>query len=96
MNLKNNLDLAAAQARCPALLALRSGGIGHTALHWAAARDDAPQIAWLLDCGLSPDVRNTEGGTALHAAAGNGAAAAIALLARPLSCRGALDLGGKP
>jgi len=51
----------------------RSSGIGHTAAHWAAARNHIDVLRWLVnDLKFDVDFRNHCQATALHAAAGNG------------------------
>jgi ankyrin repeat protein len=68
-------------ARAPALWAHRGPGLGHTALHWAAAHGDVPMLAWLLaQPAAEVNVRNSCGATACHAAAGNDAAEALQAL----------------
>ena len=52
----------------------KARGIGHTALHWAAARGDQQIMEWLLSLGADIDARNTSEATPLHTAAGNGQA----------------------
>ena len=59
----------------------RGPGLGHTALHWAAARDDSAMLQWLLvQPGADIGVCNNVGATALHAAAGNDAVASLQVL----------------
>lgn len=65
----------------PSLLTQRSPGIGHTALHWAAAKDHAGSTRWLLERGADPLGMNGEGSSALHSAAANGKRACAMLLA---------------
>ena len=64
--------LKAAFATHPALLTSASPGIGHTALHWAAARGHVKTLRWLLSVGAPAAQRNESGSTSLHAAAANG------------------------
>mmetsp|Transcript_39003 Transcript_39003/g.94744 ORF Transcript_39003/g.94744 Transcript_39003/m.94744 type:complete len:296 (+) Transcript_39003:3-890(+) len=54
------------------LLNERGGGIGHSALHWAAARGHVRVLDWLLGKGADIALLNHSGSTALHAAAANG------------------------
>ena len=54
----------------------RGAGIGHSALHWCAARGYCRPLAWLLRIGAPAELRNNSGSTPLHAAAANGAVAA--------------------
>jgi tetratricopeptide (TPR) repeat protein len=64
------------------LWALRGPGLGHTALHWAAAHDDTATLNWLLvQHGADVNTRNNVGATAVHAAAGNNAVASLRILA---------------
>jgi tetratricopeptide (TPR) repeat protein len=66
------------------MLAHRSPGIGHTALHWTSSRGaDALDATFFLltECAVDPNVRNEEGATPLHAAAGVGSMETLALLA---------------
>jgi tetratricopeptide (TPR) repeat protein len=65
----------------PELWAHRGPGLGHTALHWAAARDDSAMLKWLLvQPGADVGACNNVGATALHAAAGNDAVASLQVL----------------
>eukprot|EP00198_Chlamydomonas_reinhardtii_P011679 XP_001701016.1 DnaJ-like protein [Chlamydomonas reinhardtii] len=59
-------------AASPGLLGARCRGMGHTALHWAAAKGEVEGVEWLLRQGLDVNVRNGDGATPLHAAARNG------------------------
>ena len=64
------------------LWAHRGPGLGHTALHWAAAHDDTVTLNWLLvQPGADVNTRNNVGATAVHAAAGNNAVASLRILA---------------
>ena len=58
--------------RNPSLLHEGSSGIGHTALHWCAAKGHTDAVRWLLSVGASAAQRNESGSTSLHAAASNG------------------------
>uniref|UniRef100_A0A7S3AF85 Uncharacterized protein n=1 Tax=Haptolina ericina TaxID=156174 RepID=A0A7S3AF85_9EUKA len=64
--------MQAALEHDPSLIHERGGGIGHSALHWSAARGHAKTLEWLLQQGAPTDLRNHSGSTSLHAAAGNG------------------------
>ena len=55
-----------------ALLGKAGRGIGHTALHWAAAAGHLACSTWLLEQGTPVDVRNAGESTPLHSAAGSG------------------------
>jgi len=55
------------------LLEKKARGIGHTALHWAAANEQCEVVQWLLEVGMSPNIRNNGDSTPLHSAAGAGA-----------------------
>lgn len=59
------------------LLTWRGPGIGHTALHWAAAKGHLALVQWLLSTGVPVDIRNAENSTALHSAAANGELACV-------------------
>ncbi|GLI65651.1 hypothetical protein VaNZ11_009251 [Volvox africanus] len=66
----------------PRLLDCRGTGMGHTALHWCAAKGSVECVGWLLQQGTDVNVRNDDGATPLHAAARNGRLEAVeALLA---------------
>ena len=52
------------------------GFIGHTALHWAAAKGSVLLLDWLLERGADPNLGNNAGSTALHVASQNGQAVA--------------------
>ena len=56
----------------PALLRARGPGVGHTALHWAAARGEAGTLAVLLRAGAHASDLNSERSTPLHSAAAHG------------------------
>ncbi len=66
----------------PALLSYRQPGIGNSALHWAAARNNEELISWLLVGGIDPNLANGSGATALHSAASNDSWEAVNLLLR--------------
>jgi hypothetical protein len=59
------------------LLTWRGPGIGHTALHWAAAKGHTALVELLLAAGAGPDVTNAEASTPLHSAAANGELACV-------------------
>ena len=68
--------------RSEGLWAHRGSGLGHTALHWAAAHDDTKMLQWLLaQPGADVNTRNNVGAIAVHAAAGNDAVACLQVLA---------------
>lgn len=63
-------------ARIP-LLSYRGEGtslgmIGHSALHWAAAKGHAPLASWLIGARADVELRNNAASTPLHTAAANG------------------------
>ena len=64
------------------LLHSTARGIGHSALHWAAANANLASVQWLLDTGASVDARNAGKSTALHTAAGGGHLAVVEELIR--------------
>ena len=51
---------------------LQGSGIGHTAIHWCAAKGHMNCMDWLLQQGGDINSLNAEDSTALHAAAANG------------------------
>ena len=57
-------------------------GIGHTALHWCAAKGEVRVMEWLLSVGAAVNATNASDATALHTAAGHGQAFAVSLLLR--------------
>lgn len=65
-------SLRAALEANQALLHLKGAGVGHTALHWAAAAGHISAVKWLLDTGSCPGTLNSVGSTPLHAAAAHG------------------------
>ena len=65
-------ELAELLQQNPGLLLWRGPGVGHTALHWAAAKGHTTMVEWLAAAGTPADLLNSEGSTALHAAAANG------------------------
>ncbi|KAA6428792.1 MAG: hypothetical protein FRX49_01667, partial [Trebouxia sp. A1-2] len=54
--------------------------MGHTALHWAAAKGYTEALGWLLQQGADADSPNQGGSTSLHSAAGHGQATAAEML----------------
>jgi hypothetical protein len=72
------------------------GGLGHTALHWAAVRGCTAAVDWLLSRGLAADARNKVGSTPLHAAAANDRVDVSARRARALGSRARALLGCAP
>ena len=50
----------------------QGSGIGHTAIHWCAAKGHMNCMNWLLQQGADINSLNAEDSTALHAAAANG------------------------
>jgi hypothetical protein len=48
----------------------KARGIGHTAMHWAAAQGDRGMMEWLVSLGGDVNARNTSDATPLHTAAG--------------------------
>lgn len=56
------------------------GFVGSTALHWAAANDDAPLANLLIEAGISINCQNNGGSTALHSAVMNGRQRLVDLL----------------
>jgi len=64
----------------PSLLNAQQAGIGHAALHWAAARDSKLELNFLLESKADLSVRNSAGATPLHSAATNGKVGALTSL----------------
>ena len=69
--------LRAMSKKQPALLHYKQPGIGNSALHWAAAKNQVPAIQWLLEVGVDVNMENGSEGTALHTAAANDAWEAV-------------------
>ena len=69
-------------AATPVILSYRQPGIGNSALHWAAARNNVELIGWLVGGGIDPNLANGSGATALHSAASNDSWEAVNLLLR--------------
>jgi hypothetical protein len=91
-------DLAHAKkllAEKPELLEKRARGIGHTALHWAAANAQAEVVSWLIEAGASPNCRNNGDSTPLHSAAGAGHVHIVKLLLEKGADKAAGDSGGE-
>lgn len=61
----------------PALLHSTARGIGHSALHWAAASGNLAVVQWLLDAGASANARNSGESTPVHTAASGGHLAVV-------------------
>ena len=78
-----------------ALLAKAGRGIGHTALHWAAAGGHLACTSWLLEQGTPIDVRNAGESTPLHSAAGSGQLEVVEELLRRGADAKAQDSGGE-
>ena len=53
------------------------GGLGNTALHWAAAKDQTAAVRFLLGRGADVTALNKNSSTALHSAAANGAGGVV-------------------
>ena len=53
-------------------LCVQGSGIGHSAVHWCAARGYLECLEWLLQQGADVNRLNAEDSTPLHAAAANG------------------------
>jgi len=67
----------------PALLPTQTGNaLGHTALHWAAARNKPEVAKWLIEQGLDANVLNKVGAAPLHSAVAHGCADLVELLAK--------------
>ena len=79
----------------PSLLNAPQGGIGNTALHWAAARDCQQSLLFLLQSGAVTSVQNSSGATALHSAAANGMVAPLEALLRAGADGAAVDEEGR-
>jgi len=77
------------------LLQKKARGIGHTALHWSAANGQLSVVSWLLDAGLSPNVRNNGDSTPLHSAAGAGHVDVVQLLLNRGADKALGDSGGE-
>ncbi|KAK3281271.1 hypothetical protein CYMTET_10925 [Cymbomonas tetramitiformis] len=73
-------NMKIALGRNGALLNYTGPGIGHTALHWAAAKGELGTLLWLLRAGADVDAVNSSDSTPLHAACANGQAEAARAL----------------
>ena len=69
-------------AAVPELLRANGPGVGHSALHWAAARGEAGSLRFLIDAGARASDINNERSTPLHSAAAHGHLACAELLLR--------------
>ena len=84
----------------PELLAYNGKGtslgfIGHSALHWAAAKGHEALARWLISQGASLEQRNNADSTALHTAAQNGKRGVLELLVAAGADAAARDADGK-
>lgn len=79
-------SLQSALACDQALLERKGPGVGHTALHWAAAGGHVVAVRWLLAMGARPNTVNAVGSTALHAAAAHGHADVLSELLNQDGC----------
>ena len=73
-------DKAAMEALLAAdasLLSHKARGIGHTAMHWAAAGGDKNLMQWLLSMKADVNCRNNSEATPLHTAASSGQAYSV-------------------
>ena len=68
------------------LLHVRGAGIGHTALHWAAANGGTAAAAFLLEQGADVNARNACNSTPLHSAATHGRDDVVTLLLQADGC----------
>lgn len=59
---------------------LLNAGVGHSAVHWCAAKGNSVALRWLLARGADVNATNNAGSTALHAAASNGQVHCCAIL----------------
>ena len=62
------------------LLDYKGPGIGHTALHWCAAKGHSDACTWLLRQDADVNSVNSGGSSPLHAAAANGQTACVEIL----------------
>ena len=53
-------------------IVLQGSGIGHSAMHWCAAKGYLECLQWLLKQGADINTLNAQDSTLLHAAAANG------------------------
>ena len=70
------------------------GFIGHSALHWAAAKGHSELVAWLLGEGADTAVRNNAESTPLHTCAQNGHVGVAQALLAAGADGGAVDADG--
>ena len=69
-----------------ALLHGQSPGVGHTALHWAAAKGHCRAVRFLLQAGADVNARNACRSTPLHSAGAHGRSDAVRLLLAQPGC----------
>ena len=80
-------ELCALHAQHAALLHVQGPGVGHTALHWAAAKGHVSAVCWLLaQPGTDVNARNACQSTAVHAAATHGHEDVVRVLLRRTGC----------
>jgi hypothetical protein len=75
-----SLSLSLLLSKSPLTLSLSAQGIGHTALHWAAAKGQLAAAVWLLGAGADADALNASDSTPLHSAVSNAQVAATVAL----------------
>ena len=79
-------ELSALLAQHPALLNAKDSGLGNTALHWAAAKNNTKIVKFLCDSGADTNLPNASGDTPMDSALKNSASHGVtAALARARS-----------
>eukprot|EP00736_Rhodelphis_marinus_P008428 Rmarinus@m.9377 len=79
----------------PEILNQKHGFVGHSALHWAAAKNSIPALKFLLEkSGIEVDIQNNGESTPLHSACNNGMLGSIELLLRNGASLDVCDVGG--
>ena len=74
---RQEMEALLAEHGADQLVRYKARGIGHTAMHWAAASGELRILEWLLSLGADVNARNTSESTVLHSACSSGQAFSV-------------------